>query len=92
MKVTGVRDFRNKAPELLKGGDLVFVTRHGKLTSIVVPVENPQTLPVDLRRELLERIGEAVSSHLKKTGVSEKQVLRGFNAWQKKRRANRRGR
>ena len=58
MQVTGVRDFRNRAPELLGGKDLVFVTRHGKLTSIVVPMEEPQTLPVELRQELLQRIGE----------------------------------
>ena len=92
MQVTGVRDFRNRAPELLAGKDLVFVTRHGKLTSIVVPVAEPQSLPVDLRRELLERIGEAVSAHLRKAGVSEGQVLREFKAWRKERRTGRRRR
>jgi hypothetical protein len=55
-------------------------------------VEKPESLPVDLRRELLERIGEAVSTHLRKTGVTEKKVLRGFQTWRKKRTANRRGR
>jgi antitoxin (DNA-binding transcriptional repressor) of toxin-antitoxin stability system len=92
MQVTGVRDFRNRAPELLGGKEVVFVTRHGKLTSIVVPVEEPQSLPVDLRRELLERIGEAISAHLSGTGVSEKRVLRDFKAWRKARGARRRRR
>ena len=89
MRVTGVREFRNRVTELLGGDDLVFVTRHGKLTSILVPMEEPETLPVDLRRELLERIGEAISAHLRKSGVSEKQVLRDFKAWRKERRADR---
>ena len=92
MQVTGVREFRSRAPRLLKSKDLIFVTRHGKLSSIVVPLDEPQTLPVDLRHELLERIGESISGHLKRAGVSERQVLRDFQAWRKARHAPRRGR
>jgi len=90
--VAGVREFRGRALEFLRRKDLVFVTRHGKLASILVPLEEPQTLPVDLRRELLERIGEAVSIHLEKSGVSEEQVRREFKAWREGRRASRRRR
>ena len=71
---------------------MVFVTRHGKLASIVVPIREPEALPVDLRRELLERLGEAVSAHLQGAGVSEKRVLRDFKAWRQERRARRRRR
>ena len=92
MQVTGVRAFRNRAPALLAGKELVFVTRHGKLASIVVPMRETGVLPMDLRRELLERLGEAVSSHLKKTGISEKRVLRDFKDWRHARRARRRRR
>ena len=74
------------------GKDLVFVTRHGKLASIVVPVAERQALQVDLRREPLESIGKAVSAHLRKTGVSEGQVLRDFKARRKERRTGRRRR
>ncbi|MBI5115026.1 hypothetical protein HZA56_00970 [Candidatus Poribacteria bacterium] len=92
MQVTGVREFRNRAPELLGGKELVFVTRHGKLASIVVPMKEPQALPVDLRQELLERLGEAVSTNLRKAGVTEKRVLRDFKTWREKNRKRRRRR
>ena len=87
MQVTGVRDFRNRAPELVAGNDLVFITRHGKLAGILVPMKESPALPVELRRELIERIGDAVSNHLAKRGVSERQALREFAAWRKGRRA-----
>ncbi len=89
MRVTGVREFRDHAPELIKGKDLVFVTRHGKLTSVLVPLNDPVDLPIELRRELLQSLGGAISSHLKKRGVGEKQVTREFAAWRKKRRSHR---
>lgn len=90
MQVTGVREFRGRATELLGGKDLVFVTRHGKLASIVVPMRESRALPVELRREMLERIGEAISSHLQRTGVTEKRVVSDFVAWREDRRTRRR--
>ncbi len=92
MEVTGVREFRSRATQLLGGKDLVFVTRHGKLASVIVPMRDPHVLPVEIRHELLERIGEAISSHLEKSGVTEKRMLNDFANWRAKRRANRRRR
>jgi antitoxin (DNA-binding transcriptional repressor) of toxin-antitoxin stability system len=91
MKVAGVREFRNRAPELLKSGDIVFVTRHGKLSGVLVPLGSPEDLPVELRRDLIARLGEAISSHLEKRGVSEQEIHRGFATWRSRRR-KRRGR
>ena len=92
MRVAGVRDFRNRAPELMNANEIVFVTRHGKLTAVLVPLTEPQDLPVELRRELLERLGEAVALTLKHHGVSEEEILRDFEIWRKKRRTGRRRR
>lgn len=92
MQVTGVREFRSRATKLLGGKDLVFVTRHGKLTSLVVPLKETRALPVDLRKELLERLGKAISTHLQKSGVTEKRILRDFKTWREERRARRRRR
>jgi hypothetical protein len=92
MQVTGVREFRSRATQLLSGDELVFVTRHGKLTSVVVPITEPESLPIELRRELVERLGNAISAHLKRRGATEKKILAHFKAWREKRRANRRRR
>lgn len=86
MKVAGVREFRNRAPEMLKSRDIVFVTRHGKLSGVLVPLGSPEDLPVELRQDLLERLGKAISLHLEERGVSEKDVHRGFTTWKSKRR------
>lgn len=92
MRVVGVREFRNRAPELVRQKDLIFITRHGQLTSLLVPLDHPQSLPVELRRELLERTGRAISAYLSRKGISERRVLRDFEAWRRSRRANRRRR
>jgi hypothetical protein len=92
MQVTGVREFRSRATQLLAGDEVVFVTRHGKLTSILVPMTKPESLPIELRQELVERLGNAISAHLRRRGVTERQILADFKAWRAKRRANRRRR
>jgi len=92
MRVAGVREFRSRAPELVKGDELVFVTRHGKLSGLLVPLSEPQELPVELRRELLTRLGAGIARQLKAHGVSEAKVLRDFEAWRKARRRSRRRR
>ncbi len=92
MRVAGVREFRSRAPELVKGDELVFVTRHGKLSGLLVPLSEPQELPVELRRELLTRLGAGIASHLKAHGVSETKAQRDFEAWRKARPRSRRRR
>ncbi len=92
MRVAGVREFRDNAPEYLSGNDLVFVTKHGKVASLLVPMSKSQELPLELRKELLTNLGLAISSHLKKSGVSERTVINDFEKWRKGRRSNRGGR
>jgi hypothetical protein len=92
MRVAGVREFRSQAPELIKGDELVFVTRHGKLSGLLVPLSEPQELPVELRRELLTRLGAGIASHLKTHGVTEAKALRDFETWRKVHRRRRRRR
>ena len=92
MKVTGIREFRENAPQYLSGDDLIFVTKHGKVASLLVPVSKSSTLPLELRRELLENLGFAISDHLKRAGISERKAANDFKAWRKTRRQGRGGR
>jgi hypothetical protein len=39
------------------------VTRHGKLSGLLVPLSERLELPVELRRELLNRLGAGIASH-----------------------------
>jgi hypothetical protein len=92
MRVAGVREFRNRAPAFIKGRDIVFVTSHGKLSGVLVPLAGSPDLPVEVRREFLGRFGAAMADHLRRRGVSEGSIQRDFKAWRKARRARRRGR
>jgi hypothetical protein len=91
VRVTGVREFRARAPKLLRGRDIVLITRHGKLSGLFVPLSDPEELPVELRKEILRRLGTAIARHLKKRGVTEGKAQSDFEAWRKA-RARRSGR
>ena len=89
MRVAGVREFRNRAPELLQGRDIVFVTRHGKLSGVLVPLADPTELPVEFRKEILRRLGTAIARDLKSKGVTERKAQSDFEAWRNARRSRR---
>jgi hypothetical protein len=77
MRLSTVREFRDKATGLLRSKAPILVTRRGRLAGIFFP--RPEvTLP--LKRQL------------KRRRVSEQEVLSDFEAWRKKRRAARRRR
>lgn len=86
MKVASVREFRNKATRFFKDEEPVLVTRHGKATGLYLPIEHPESFPLELRKELLVRLGESISRSLTKKGISEEKLLADFNAFKKTRR------
>ena len=48
MKIANVRDFRSKLIAYLKEDESVVVTRHGKVTGILYPIKETNTLPEDV--------------------------------------------
>jgi len=92
MRVAGFREFRSHASAFMKGDEIVFITSHGRLSSLLVPMLRPEDLPDELRRKLLQRLGSAVRSHLRRRGLTESRVMRDFEKWRKERRGRRGGR
>lgn len=88
LRVTGIRECRKNLPSHLRNGDLVFITRHGDLTGMLLSFDKPEELSVEVRRELLERFGESVSNHLKGLRVSDRKLHHEFESWRKRRRTN----
>lgn len=86
MKVATVREFRDKATSYFKDEEPILVTRHGKVTGLYLPIEHPESFPLELRKELLIRLGESISRSLKKKGISEENLLADFETFKKTRR------
>lgn len=86
MKIATVREFRDKATSYFKEDEPVLVTRHGKVTGLYLPIEHPESFPLELRKEMLIRIGEYIGRSLKKEGVTERKLIADFESHKKTRR------
>jgi len=86
MKVAGVRELRAKSANLLGGNEPVLITRHGHVSGVYLPLEDPNALPLDLRRELSSVLGRYLSRLLEAQGVTENRVAKNFRAYRKRRR------
>ena len=91
MRLSSVREFRDKATGFLRSKAPVLVTRRGRLAGIFFPCPEV-TLPLELKRELYGMLSADIKRQLKRRGLSEGDVLNDFKAWRKKRRATRRRR
>jgi hypothetical protein len=79
MKVVTVRDFRDHATEMFRSDDVILVTREGAPAGFFLPWDTPE-LPVEVRREVFQRLSEQVGAQLAASGVSETEVLDDFTA------------
>lgn len=86
MKVAGVRELRQHSAEILGGGEMVVVTRHGRISGMYVPLSDPGHLPDDLRLELVRALGESLARQLEARGVTEAEVEEDFRAHRRGRR------
>lgn len=91
MRISSVREFRDKAAGLLRSKTPILVTRYGRLAGIFFP-RPEMTLPIELKRELYGMLSNDVARQLKRRGISEDEVLKDFEASRRKPRAARRRR
>jgi len=77
MKVTTLRDFRDRATALLRSKDPVLITRDGLPAGFFVPW-NETDLPDDARRGIYRELARRARSELKKKHVTERQLLADF--------------
>ena len=91
VRISTAREFRDKAPGLLRSRTPILVTRRGRLAGIFFP-RPEMTLPIELKRELFDVLSSDIARQLKQRRVSEADVLKDFEASRKKRRAARRRR
>ncbi|MGA1985810.1 MAG: hypothetical protein ABSG72_06025 [Candidatus Sulfotelmatobacter sp.] len=85
MKISTIREFRDRATAMLRSDDPILLTRRGRVAGVFLPWREA-TLPLDLKRELFSMLTSEIALHLKKKRVSEKDVLQDFASWRKGRR------
>ncbi len=86
MKVAGIRELRAKSAALFGGGEPVVVTKHGKVSGVYVPLDEPDRLPDDLRRELTIVLGRHLAKLLERKRVTKKRIAEDFDAYRRHRR------
>jgi len=91
MRISSVRDFRDRATTLFRSDDPILVTRRGKVAGVFLPWREA-TLPVDFKRELFSMLTTEIARRLKKKRVTEKAILGDFERWRKARNEPRRRR
>jgi hypothetical protein len=77
---------RGHLAALLDAAEPVLVTRHGKLSGVYLPLDDPDRIPTDLRRELAGVLGRHLRLLLQVQGVREQDVLEDFDAHRRSRR------
>ncbi len=88
MKISTVREFRDKASGLLRSKDPILVTRRGRLAGVFFPWQK-EGLPLELKQDLFAMLTGEIARQIRRRGVSEKQVLADFERWRKARHAAR---
>ena len=88
MRVSSIREFRDRATALFRSEDPILVTRRGRIAGVFLPWRE-ESLPIDMKRELFSMLSSAIAAELKKKNISEKDVLQDFERWRKVRRETR---
>lgn len=86
MRVTGLRELRENLSALLDGGEPVLVTRHGKLSGLYLPLDDPNHIPTELSRELAGVLGRHLAGLLDAHGATEADIQEDFDAHRRRRR------
>jgi hypothetical protein len=86
MKVAGIREIREKSAAYLSGGEPFLVTKHGKISGVFIPLEMPNRLPDDWRREIGTAVRRALARWFDARGVSEEAIAADFRTDRRHRR------
>ena len=86
MRVAGVREIRENLAALLSGDEPILVTRHGKLSGVYLPLDEPDKVPTDMRCEMAQVLGKHLDALLKARGVNEHTVQEDFDAHRRRSR------
>ena len=79
IKITTIKEFRDKATLMFKSSEPVLITRRGKAAGIYFPLQG-DSIPFDLRMDLQKIIANSVKQGLEGKGISEEEILEDFES------------
>lgn len=85
MKLVTVRDFRDRASEMLRSDDIILVTRDGRPAGFFLPWHRHE-IPDEIRKGLYAELSARAREHLAEHGVGEEEILSDFRAARRSRR------
>ncbi len=84
MKVVTVRDFRDRATEMLRSEQLIFITRDGLPAGFFVPWDSPD-LPNEVQKAVFQRLTGEIRQEREAQGTTEDVIQDDFVAWRRRR-------
>ena len=85
MKVVTVREFRDRATEMLRADGLLLITRDGRPAGFFLPWDQPE-LPDDIRKGIYKHLAGMAKEELKAKSVTEEEVMSDFQTSRRARR------
>jgi hypothetical protein len=86
MKIAGIREVRSSFAGYLSGSEPFLVTKHGKVSGVYIPLESPDQLPDDWRKEIGKILSHHFSRLLESKGIKERDIKEDFRAHRSRRR------
>src|SRR5512139_3148528 len=74
MKMAGIREIREKSAAYLSGSEPFLVTKHGKISGVYIPLESPDRLPDDWRKEIGKSLSQYLARLLELKGITERDI------------------
>lgn len=86
MKLTSIREFRSGISGFTRKGEMVIVTKSGKMVGCFLPLTSTEEIPIELKREFVAALGGYIAARLSSKKVREKEILDDFGEFKKARR------
>ena len=86
MKLTSIREFRSGISGFTRKGEMVIVTKSGKMVGCFLPLAGTEDIPIELKREFVTTLGGYIAARLSAKKVQEKEILDDFREFKKTRR------
>ena len=86
MKLASIRQFRSGISGYTRKGEMVIVTKSGRMVGCFLPLTGTEEIPVELKREFVGTLGSTIAARLGAKRIQEKEILNDFREFKKSRR------